>query len=203
MARLLLIRHAVTDETGKVLSGRLPGRPLNPLGVEMANQLAERLSMVKLAAVYASPLERTMETAAPLAANKGRQVVAEPGLIETDYGSWSGRNLRSLYRLRLWQVVVSSPSRIRFPGGESLLEMQQRMVATIEDLARRHRKQTIALVSHADPIKAAVSHYLGQPLDLFNRLDISPASVTILNLSTGRPPHWGTINNSGDPGSWD
>ena len=108
----------------------------------------------------------------------------------------------SLYRLRLWQVVVTSPSRIRFPGGESLLEMQQRMVATIEELAQRHRKQTIALVGHADPIKAAVSHYLGQPLDLFNRIDISPASVTILNLTVGRPPHLHTVNHSGDLSSW-
>lgn len=202
MARLLLIRHAPTDETGRILSGRLSGRSLNGTGQEMADRLASRLGHLKLAAIYSSPLERARETAAPLAARTHKSVTDEPGLLETDYGAWSGRSLRSLYRLRLWQVVISTPSRVRFPDGESLLQMQQRVVATVEALSRRHSRQTIAAVSHSDPIRAVVSHYLGQPLDLFGRIEISPASVTVIDLIDGRPPRLVAINTNGDSESW-
>jgi probable phosphoglycerate mutase len=195
-----LIRHAPTKETGRSLSGRLPGYSLNDHGRELAVRLGERLASVKLAAIYSSPLERAMETAEPIAAKQRRKVVAHPGLLEVDYGSWSGRTMKSLRPLKNWQVVIKSPSRAGFPGGETLLSTQQRAVATCEELARRHAKATIALVSHGDPIKAIASHYLGQPLDLFNRIAIAPASVTVIDLGTW--PRVLALNTNGDPSTW-
>lgn len=202
MARLLLIRHAPTAETGRSLTGRLPGKSLGAEGQDMAKALAIRLSSTRLAAIYSSPLERTMETALPIANAQKKQVIPHDGLLEVDYGSWSGRSLRSLYRLRLWRVVIMTPSRARFPGGESIAEAQHRMVATCEELAARHRQKTIALVSHGDPIKAVVSHCLGQPLDLFNRISIAPASVTVLDLPEGGWPRVVSINGDGGSGTW-
>lgn len=200
MARLLLIRHAPTRETGRSLSGRLAGYSLNEQGQEMAEQLGERLSKIRISAVYSSPLERAMETAAPIAARQKRKVIPHPGLLEVDYGKWSGRTMKSLRPLRNWQTVIKTPSRAGFPGGETILAAQQRAVATCEELAARHRQATIALVSHGDPIKAIASHYLGQPLDLFNRIAVAPASVTVLDLGTW--PRLLALNSNGDPSTW-
>jgi probable phosphoglycerate mutase len=202
MARLLLIRHALTAETGRFLSGRLPGRSLTPDGLEQASALAQALRTVRIGAIYSSPLERALETARPIAAAQRKEVISHDGLLEVDYGSWSGRSLKSLNRLRLWRVVIRTPSRARFPEGESIAEAQHRIVATCEDLAIRHRDKTIALVTHGDPIKAVVSHYLGQPLDLFNRLTITPASVTVLDLPAGGWPRLVSLNGVGNPSTW-
>jgi probable phosphoglycerate mutase len=206
MARLLLIRHAPTAETGKSLSGRLPGFSLTEAGREMADDLGRRLTTVALAALYSSPLERTWETAQAIARHQrrgtARTVVQQTGLIEVDYGTWSGRPFRTLYKLAGWQTVRTAPSRIRFPGGESLLEAQARAVSTCEELARAHRGKVIGLVTHADVIKAAIAHFLGQPLDLFNRLEVSPASVSVLDLAPDRPPRLVALNTSGHPSSW-
>ncbi|MGH8957610.1 MAG: histidine phosphatase family protein [Acidimicrobiia bacterium] len=202
MARLLLIRHAPTAETGRILSGRLPGKSLTPAGRESAELLASELRSVRLGAIYSSPLERAMETAAPIAAAQKKEVVVHEGLLEVDYGAWSGRSLKSLYRLRLWRVVIRTPSRAGFPGGESIAEAQHRMVSTCEELSARHKEKTIALVTHADPIKGAVSHFLGQPLDLFNRIAIAPASVTVLDLPTGGWPRLVSLNAGGNSSTW-
>lgn len=200
VALLLLIRHAPTKETGRSLSGRLPGHSLSGPGQEMAEKLGERLASVRIGAIYSSPLERTMETAAPIADRQRRKVIPHPGLLEVDYGSWSGRTMKSLRPLRNWQTVIRTPSRAGFPGGETILAAQQRAVAACEELAARHRQSTIALVSHGDPIKAIVSHYLGQPLDLFNRIAVAPASVTVLDLGTW--PRLLALNTNGDPSTW-
>lgn len=200
MTRLLLIRHAVTKETGRSLSGRLPGYSLTDSGKEMADALGERLSSIRISAIYSSPLERTMETATPIAARQKKKVLPHEGLLEVDYGKWSGRTMKSLRPLRNWQTVIRAPSRAGFPGGETILEAQRRAVATCEELATRHGRATIALVSHGDPIKAIASHYLGQPLDLFNRITISPASVTVLDL--GPFTRFLAINSNGDPSTW-
>jgi probable phosphoglycerate mutase len=157
---------------------------------------------VRIGAIYSSPLERALETARPIAAAQRKEVISHDGLLEVDYGSWSGRSLKSLNRLRLWRVVIRTPSRARFPEGESIAEAQHRIVATCEDLAIRHRDKTIALVTHGDPIKAVVSHYLGQPLDLFNRLTITPASVTVLDLPAGGWPRLVSLNGVGNPSTW-
>ena len=168
----------------------------------MAAEVAGRLAAVKVAAIYASPLERAMQTAGAIATRQRKQVLAHDGLLEVDYGTWAGRSLRSLYKLKAWRTVVTTPSRVRFPDGESLLEAQTRMVKTCQELAHRHRNKAIVVVSHADTIKAALSHYLGQPLDLFNRIAVAPASVAVIDLPEGGAPMVLTMNSNGDPQTW-
>ncbi|MGA7270163.1 MAG: histidine phosphatase family protein [Acidimicrobiia bacterium] len=194
MARLLLIRHAPTDETGKRLTGRLPGAHLDDQGRGMAQSTADALSEVKLKAIYSSPLERTRETAEIIARPHGLEPVVHDGLLEVDYGKWSGRTLKSLYRLKAWHTVQVTPSRMTFPDGESIAAAQRRAVDTCEALADRHGKDTIALVSHSDIIKAILSHFLGQPLDLFQRIVISPASVSVVDLPRQGLPTLVTMN---------
>ena len=202
MGRLVLVRHAPTAETGRTLYGRLPGHGLSDQGRQMAADLAERLAAVKLAAIYASPLERAMQTAEAIAVRQQKPVQSHDGLLEVDYGKWAGRSLKSLYPLKAWRVVVTTPSRVTFPEGESLLEAQARMIKTCQELTSRHRHQAVAAVSHADTIKAALSHYLGQPLDLFNRIAATPASVAVIDLPEGGAPRVVTMNSNGDSTTW-
>jgi probable phosphomutase (TIGR03848 family) len=202
MARLLLIRHAPTPETGKKLTGRLSGVSLGAAGLDIARRTAESLSAVKLAAVYASPIERTWETAAAIAEPHGLEVTRHDGLLEVDYGDWSGRTLASLSKLKAWRVVQTTPSRMVFPNGEALVAAQARAVEACEALAAAHRKATIALVTHADVIKAVISHYIGQPLDLFQRVGVTPASVSVIDLPQGGPPMVVATNTNGDPTTW-
>lgn len=160
----------------------------------MAQSTADALSGTKLKAIYSSPIERTWETAQIIAQPQGLEPIAEEGLLEVDYGRWSGRTLRSLYRLKAWQTVQTTPSRMTFPEGESIADAQRRAVDTCEALAGRHGKDTIALVSHADIIKAILSHFLGQPLDLFQRIVVSPASVSAIDLPRQGLPTLLTMN---------
>ena len=180
---LLLARHAVTAETGSMLSGRKPGIDLSDKGREQADALAERLATLPVAAVYASPIERTMQTAAPVAARHGLEVRPLPGVIEADYGEWTGGKLGDLAKQDLWRTVQRAPSRARFPDGESLAEMQVRMVAALETVVGEHPGEIVLVVSHADPIKSAIAHYTGAHLDHFQRIVVSPASVTVFQLS--------------------
>jgi probable phosphoglycerate mutase len=129
-------------------------------------------------AVYASPIERTTQTAEAVAARHGLAVKALPGVIEADYGEWTGGKIADLAKTDLWKTVQRAPSRARFPGGESLAEMQSRMVAALEAVVADHPGELVVVVSHADPIKAAIAHYTGVHLDLFQRIVVSPASVT-------------------------
>lgn len=202
MARLLLIRHAPTPETGSKLTGRLPGVGLGDAGRQAAQLTADRLADLRLAAVYASPMERTWETAEIVAEPHRLQPVAEDGLLEVDYGRWAGRSLKSLSKLKSWWTVQITPSRMTFPEGEGLADAQRRAVATCERLAARHGKDTIALVSHSDIIKAVVSHYLGQPFDLFQRVTISTASVTVIDVPRQGIPVVMAVNATGAGGSW-
>jgi probable phosphoglycerate mutase len=178
MRLLLLLRHAVTDQTGARLSGWTPGVHLSAAGREQAEGLAGRLGPVPLDAVYASPLERCQETAATVADAKGLKVATLEDAGEVRYGDWTGRTLKELAKEPLWKVVQTTPSAARFPEGESLFEMQTRAVLAVERLREAHPGQTVALCSHADVIKALVCHYLGMHLDLFQRVEVSPASVT-------------------------
>jgi broad specificity phosphatase PhoE len=141
---------------------------------------AERIAALKKrpVAVYASPLERAMETAKPIASRLGLRVRVERGLLECDFGAWTGAKLAALRKRREWNAVQSFPSSFRFPEGESFVEMQARMVSALDRLAGRHPGKTFVAVSHADPIKAAVAATAGVPLDLFQRLAVSPCSVT-------------------------
>ncbi len=202
MSRVLLIRHAPTPETGKKLTGRLPGIALDEQGRSRARRTAEHLAGLRLAAVYASPIERTWETAQLVAEPHRLDPIVEDGLLEVDYGAWSGRTLASLYKLKAWRTVQLTPSRVVFPDGESLLDAQTRAVQTVARLARKHRKQTIGLVSHADIIKAVLAHHLGQPLDLFQRIGVSPASVSVLDIPDSGSPSVVAVNTTGDPSSW-
>ena len=176
---VLLVRHAVTPTTGKVLPGRARGLHLSDEGRRQATAAAKRLGVVpKIAAVYSSPLERARETALPIAQARGLGVRIERGLLECDFGAWTGGSLRRLGRKPEWSVVQRHPSGFRFPGGESFVEMQSRIADAVRRLVERHPGRTIVAVSHADPIKAVLAHVLGVPLDLFQRLVIAPASVS-------------------------
>ncbi|MDF1499934.1 MAG: histidine phosphatase family protein [Anaerolineales bacterium] len=189
MTLMYLIRHGHNQyvEKGK-LAGRSPGVHLDARGQAQAEKLAELLSGAKLKAVYASPLERTMETAAPIAEAAGREVIEVDDLLEMDYGSWQGRSLKALRRRKLWSTVQRAPSLARFPGGESFPEAQARIIAGLERLQRKHPQKTaaIACVFHSDPIKLAIAHYIGLPLDLFQRLVVEPASINLLVVTSGQ-----------------
>jgi len=195
---VLLVRHGKTPTTGTTLPGRAKGLHLSDEGRAQAEAAAARIApLKKIAAVYASPLERTRETAAPIAKATGHRVRIDRGLLECDFGEWTGGELKKLNRLPEWTTVQRYPSGFRFPGGESFTEMQTRMVATLERLAAQHRGETVVAVSHADPIKAAVAHALGTHLDLFQRIVVSPCSISAIWYSTGGPAVLAT-NSTGD-----
>ena len=178
---LLLVRHGHTPTTGKVLPGRARGLHLSDKGRAQAQQVAERLGALRhVEAVYSSPLERARETAAPIAAARGLRVHIDKGLAEVDIGDWTGWELRKARRTPEWKIVQRNPSSFRFPNGESLWEMQSRMVETLARLRAAHTSGTIVAVSHADPIKAATIAALGSHLDLYQRVVISTCSVTAI-----------------------
>jgi probable phosphomutase (TIGR03848 family) len=180
--RLILVRHAVTAHTGPLLSGRMPGIDLSDKGVGQAEAAATRLAKLPIAAIYASPIERTTQTAQCIAALHNMDVLALPGVIEADYGDWTGGKIADLAKTDEWKVVQVAPSRAHFPGGESIRAMQSRMVDALDAVVAAHPHETIVVVSHADPIKSAIAHYTGMHLDLFQRLHVSPASATVLDF---------------------
>jgi len=184
---VIMVRHGQTPTTGRELPGRAPGLHLSDTGRAQARAAAERIgAMGKVDAIYASPLERTRETAAPIAAALGLKVRIERGLLEVDVGNWTGHELKVARRQPEWKAVQHYPSGFRFPGGESFVEMQARMLGALGRLTAAHPGQTIVAVSHADTIKAAVAHALGTHLDLFQRIVISPCSIsTVMYGDTG------------------
>lgn len=197
LTTILMVRHGVTSTTGTLLPGRAPGLHLSERGTEQAQAVAARLSELskKPVALYASPLERTRETAAPIAKALNLKVQIEKGLLECDFGDWTGKKLALLSKKPEWKTVQNAPSTFRFPNGESFTEMQLRMWTTLERLAAKHRGKTIVVVSHADPIKAAVTYAQGVPLDLFQRTVISTCSVSAIAL-TGQSPIVLSVNNT-------
>ncbi|MDW8325252.1 MAG: MSMEG_4193 family putative phosphomutase [Anaerolineales bacterium] len=188
MTQLLLIRHGENDytRTGR-LAGWMPGIGLNEVGRRQALALAEKLKEVPLVAIYSSPLERARETAAPLAEAKKLTVEIVEELGEVRYGAWQGKSLKRLARTKLWRMVQSLPSAMQFPQGETFRAVQSRAVEAVEGLVRAHPKDQIAVFSHGDVIKLIVAHYIGLPLDLFQRLVIATASITTLRLGQGQP----------------
>jgi len=194
---VLFVRHGTTPTTGKVLPGRARGLHLSERGREQAKRAAERIAELgKISAVYSSPLERARETAAPIARLTKNTTRIERGLIECDFGGWTGQSLRRLMKKPEWSQVQRTPSTFRFPAGESFVEMQTRMVSAVDAIRRRHPGRTIVCVSHADTIKAAVAHATGTPLDLFQRIVISTCSVTAIMYSDGGPIVL-TVNSTG------
>lgn len=184
----LLIRHGENDWVGTDrLAGRTEGVHLNEKGHQQAAEIAELLREQPITAIYSSPLVRCMETAQPLADALGLAVVAEPGILEVDYGEWRGGNLKELSKKPEWHHVQHFPSTFRFPDGETLREVQSRAVGTIDRLRANHGNQLIALFSHGDVIRTTLAHYLGVPLDLFQRVQISTASISTLAFFQDRP----------------
>jgi len=196
MTTLILLRHATTPATGKRLGGWTPGVHLDVRGRAQAEAAARRLEGLPVRAVYASPLERTRETAAAVARSHGLRVRIERGIGEVDYGEWTDRPLAQLRRLKLWRTIQQAPSRVTFPGGESIRGAQARAVEATERIALAHPGETVVLVSHADIIKAVLAHHLGMGLDLFQRLVIAPASSSVVVLPEGAPPAVLTINDT-------
>ena len=196
---LLLIRHAITDLTSEQLVGRRPGVHLSPKGQEQAARLVELLRGIPIAAIYSSPLERAMETAGPLAADRQIEVRQDAALSEVDYGEWAGQEFKQLRKTDLWKRVQLRPADARFPGGEAVREAQARIVGSLESIANAHGRETVAVFSHSDMIKFAVAHLTGLHLDMFQRLAVSPASVTAIVVG-GTAPTLIKLNHTSDLG---
>ncbi|MBK7451516.1 MAG: histidine phosphatase family protein [Anaerolineales bacterium] len=184
MTLLLLIRHGENEyvKTGK-MAGRIPGVHLNEKGQKQAQSLGEALRDVPIKAIYASPLERAMETAAPIAETHKLGIQQEPDLMDTDIGKWQGKSWKLLALKKEWKIVQNAPSRFRFPEGESFPECQLRIANVLERVIKKHNKpqDIVAVVFHADPIKLAVAHFLGMPLDHFQRLGCDTGSLTAIH----------------------
>jgi probable phosphomutase (TIGR03848 family) len=196
MTQLLLIRHAVNDyvKTGK-LAGWIPGVHLNDEGKAQADALGKRLADAPIKQIYASPLERTMETAQAIQQYQPNlSIIVNDEIGEVRYGDWEGMSIATLRSRKMWQVVQEYPSRAYFPNGETMRGAQTRIVNALEGIVTSHPNATIAIVSHADLIKMAVAHFLGIHLDNFQRIEISPASITTLMLGHSRP-YVGTVND--------
>lgn len=197
MPVLLLIRHG---ENEYVKAGRLAGRKdgvhLNDTGRAQAQALADALAHLPIKAVYASPLDRTMETAAPLAAALKQDVRPREGLLEVDFGEWQDKTLKELNRRKLWKTVQGHPSQMTFPGGESFAQAQLRIANELIELAEMHKpKDLVACFGHSDMIKLAAAYFIGVPLDLFQRLHVMPASVTTLALTPNEGAHLINLNH--------
>jgi broad specificity phosphatase PhoE len=182
MSRFLLIRHATTDDVGHRLSGRNPGVPLNAEGHAQAKQIVTNLAGIAIDHIYSSPLERALSTAKPLSEHLHLPILTHEGFNEIDFGKWTNGLLTALEADTEFHLFNQFRSHVRIPGGEHMLEAQTRIVSGIQNITEIHPASTIAVFSHADMIRAAVMHYLGMSLDLISRIEISPASVTILDI---------------------
>ncbi len=199
---VLLVRHGQTPTTGVELYGRKPGVLLSDTGLAQAKNVAQRIAGMggqRFEAIYASPLERTKQTAEAISLELGLAVKRDRGLIELDVGDWTGRKLSQLRKLKAWSSVQKYPSGFRFPNGESFPEMQTRIAGTIDNLVKRHPGKAVIAVSHADPIRALVAHAMGTHLDLFQRTVVSPCSVTAI-LYSAHGPVVLSVNNTGELG---
>jgi probable phosphoglycerate mutase len=182
MTTFYLIRHGLNDWVDHRLAGWLPDVRLNSRGREQAERLAGRLRPVRFDAVVSSPLERALETAAPLAAVAGVPVQVSDAIGEIRIGEWTGRELADMQTDEGWRRFNVFRGGTRAPGGELMLETQLRMVNEVLHLRARHPAGTVAIVSHGDPLRAAVGYFLGAPIDMFLRLEISPASISVVRM---------------------
>ncbi len=195
---VVFVRHGQTPTTGAVLPGRAPGLHLSTEGAAQAQRAAQRLGALgRVKAIYASPMERTLETAGPIAKACKLRVRRSSGLIECDFGRWTGRKLHHLRRRKEWAAVQHHPSGFRFPGGESFAEMQARALEAVSAMCARHPDEVVVAVSHADVIKAIAASAAGTPLDLFQRIVVSPCSLTVIAYNSSGPTLL-SLNNTGD-----
>jgi probable phosphomutase (TIGR03848 family) len=197
VATLLLVRHGRTDAAGKRLTGWAPGVHLNEDGRRQAERLVERLDGIRVEAIYSSPLERCRETAAPLAKARRLSVHVRRSLIETGYGDWTGRSIAQVRKTKLWRTVERVPSAMRFPGGESLLEVQARAVDEVNRIAQDHPKEVVVVLSHADPIRLVIAHVVGAHVDHLHRLVVDTGSICVVALDDG-VPRLLKVNDTGD-----
>ncbi|MGH7509193.1 MAG: histidine phosphatase family protein [Gemmatimonadales bacterium] len=183
MTTFLLIRHCLCDPVGRSIAGRSPGVHLNSAGRAQADALAARLATLPIAAIYSSPLERARETADPIATRLGLPVITAPGFSEIDFGDWTGRALEELRQVPAWEAFNSSRSRTRIPGGETMAEVLRRSLAEVERIRCGHVPEAlVAVVSHGDVLRVLVAHSLGISLDLLDRFEVGPGSVSVLSV---------------------
>lgn len=196
MTSFLLIRHGNTALVGKALAGRQTGVRLDEAGRSQAQNLVRRLASTHIDAVYSSPLERAVETAQPLAASRNLPIIERERLAEIDFGQWTGATLTDLESDPAWQRFNTFRSSSRAANGESILDLQLRIVAELEDLRLQHPDEVVALFSHGELIRSAIIYYAGIPTDLSLRIEVSPASISILGLAS-----WGVrilaVNDTG------
>jgi probable phosphoglycerate mutase len=198
MAYVLLVRHGQNDWVNKNrLAGWTPGVHLNEEGQKQVKELGQRLANQPIKAIYSSPLERCMETAVALAQPHDLTVNELEAVGEVRYGDWEGKKIKKLAKQKAWFAVQHYPSRFRFPNGESFPEVQKRAVDAIETLTSQHPKEMIVIVSHADLIKMVLAHYLGTHLDLFQRIGLSPASLSVLALAENSGVRVLRVNDTG------
>jgi probable phosphomutase (TIGR03848 family) len=187
MTTFLLIRHALCDPVGRSIAGRTPGVSLNHRGLQQAEALAGRLAELPISALYSSPLERALQTAGPIAERKGLHVEQREGLNEIDFGDWTGKQLGELQPLTEWQNFNTYRSGTRIPGGETMQEVLARALNDLAELAKLHSRSMVGVVSHGDVLRSLICHFLGVSLDLMLRLEIEPASVSIVELQPYGP----------------
>lgn len=190
MSFFLLIRHGHTDAVNQVMTGHAPGVVLSAAGIEQAASLPARLDGVPIAAVYSSPLERTIATATVLATARGLDVEIEPGFIEVEFGGWTGRRFTDLASDAHWRQYNTVRSTERPPSGEALIDVQQRAVTALLEIHRKHPDGIVAVVSHADVIRALLLYFLGMPIDFIMRLELGPGRISVLQVGSGAPRVW-------------
>lgn len=179
---VLLIRHAHTDAVGEWLAGRTDDVPLNQVGRAQAERLRTRLTAVDVAAIYSSPMQRAIETAGPLARERGLRVLPNLDLMEIDFGDWTGERLSTLDADPRWTRFNRLRSLAAIPNGERAIDVQARVVRALEEARIKHPNTTVAFVTHSDVIRLAILHVAGAPIDFIHRFDIAPASITAVAL---------------------
>ncbi|MSO60285.1 MAG: MSMEG_4193 family putative phosphomutase [Ilumatobacteraceae bacterium] len=194
---IILVRHGQTPTTGKILPGRAAGLRLADSGIAQAQGAADRIAKLpRVDAIYSSPLERARETAAPIGKALKQRVLIDKGLLECDFGDWTGAKLSALMKKPEWSTVQRAPSTFTFPNGESFTDMQARIVSALDKIRAKHAGGVVVCVSHADPIKAAVAHAMGTHLDLFQRIVVSTCSISAVAYSSFGPVVL-TVNSTG------
>ncbi|WP_366526379.1 histidine phosphatase family protein [Ferrimicrobium sp.] len=179
--RLILVRHGTTPTTGKILPGRAEGLHLSTRGLQQATAVGEQLGprYGTVDVVLASPLERARETAEPLIRRLDQPLVVEERLIECDFGEWTGATLTKLYRKPAWRDLMAQAGNFRFPGGESIREVLDRMLDLVNEIRHQHSGETVVGFTHADPIKILATEALGIHLDQMHRISVATASMTV------------------------
>lgn len=201
MATLFLVRHGLTAHTGHTLYGRTSGFDLDERGRSQADDLARRLTPVRPTAIYSSPLERCVQTVAPLAAACRLPVIEDEALIEMHAGSWTGRPLARLRRLKAWNEVQQRPDTFRFPGGgESFAEARDRALAGVQRIARRHRRGRVVVATHGDIARILLAELTGAPLERFQRIVVDTASVSVVTIDRAGAARVHLVNDTGDVG---